>query len=172
MGHNILHFPQIPSTNTYAMENLVSLPDRQVIIADKQTDGRGRFERKWVSDIIGNVYMSIVLKNISLENLTPYMAQVICGVLESYGVNPVIKKPNDVMVDGKKIAGVLSQSSTRGDKPNGIVIGIGVNLNLTGSDLEKIDQPATSLNLLVGGPVNRDCFIEKLLDDFFHGRSP
>ncbi len=169
MGHNILRFPDLHSTNSYAVENLSSLPDKQVIIADIQTAGRGQFDRKWFSDVRGNVYLSIVLRDLPLLNLTPYMAEVICGVLKEYGVMPQIKEPNDVIVDGKKIAGILSQSSTRGDKLNGIVIGAGINLNLSEQYLEKIDQPAISLNLLLGRHVDRDIFIGKLLDKFFSG---
>ena len=164
---NILYFPKLHSTNTYAMENLASLPDKQVIVAGKQTDGRGRFDRKWISDKEGNVYLSIVLKNLPLTNLTLLMAESVCKVLEGYGIKSTIKEPNDVMVDGKKIAGILSQSSTRGIILNGMVIGVGVNLNLNESDIEKIDQPATSLNLLTGKPIGRDVFIEKLLHEFF-----
>jgi len=149
------------------MENLSNLPDKQVIVAGKQTHGRGRFDRKWISDKEGNVYLSIVLKNTPLTNLTPFMAEAVCKVLENYDVKAIIKEPNDVMVDGKKIAGILSQSSTRGNILNGMVIGAGVNLNLNEDDLEKIDQPATSLNLLIGKSIDRDVFIEKLLNEFF-----
>jgi len=167
--YNILHLNEVRSTNAYAMENLADLPDRLVIVADVQTAGRGQFDRKWFSDVVGNVYLSIVLKNLPLTNLTPYMAEVICQVLRGYEVEPGIKEPNDVLVGGRKIAGILSQSSTRGSKLNGIVVGAGVNLNLTEHDLEKIDQPATSLNLLLGMDVDRDIFIGKVLEKFFSG---
>lgn len=150
------------------MENLALLPDRQVIVADKQTNGRGRLDRKWISDKKGNVYLSIILKNTALVNYTPHMASALCSVLKnSYGIDSTIKDPNDVMVGGKKISGILSQSSTRGDIVNGIVLGVGVNLNLTEDDLLKIDQPATALNLLLGEVIDRDLFIDKLLDTFF-----
>lgn len=149
------------------MENLANLPHKQVIIADIQTHGRGQFDRKWISDVIGNVYMSAVLKDLPLANYTPHMAEAICIVLECYDVTPTIKEPNDVMVNNKKIAGILSQSSTRGNKLNGIVIGVGVNLNLTQENLKRIDQPATSLNLLLNQPVDREKFTYKLIDEFF-----
>lgn len=170
--YNILHFPEIHSTNSYAMENLADLQDRLIIIADKQTMGRGRFDRKWISDKVGNVYLSIVLKDIALTNLTPYLAETVCNVLQTYGIKPQIKEPNDVMVDGKKICGILAQASTQANYLKGMVIGVGVNLNLNDDDLEKIDQPAISLNLLLGKPVNRDDFIEKLLDEFFKNYPP
>lgn len=165
--YNILHFQKINSTNAYAMENLEILTDRQIIISDIQTEGRGQFERKWLSDKSGNVYLTIVLKKTKLANYTPHMAQAVCNVLKTYGIEPTIKEPNDVMVNGKKIAGILSQSSTRGNKLNGIVLGVGVNLNLTQQDIASIDQLATSLNLLLNMAINRDIFINQLLEEFF-----
>ena len=168
-NYNILYLQKIQSTNVYAMGNLAELPDRQVIVADIQTNGRGRFERKWVSDKPNNVYMSIVLKNLPLTNLTFQMAEAVRRTLKIYGVDATIKEPNDVMVNNKKICGVLCQSSTRGDTLNGIVLGVGVNLNLSEHDLERIDQPASALNLILGQPVDRDLFIKQLLDEFFAG---
>lgn len=150
------------------MERLAQLSDKQVIVAGIQTHGRGQFDRKWISDKPGNVYMSIVLINTHLKNYTFQMAEALCSVLrQDYELNPTIKEPNDVMVDSKKIAGILSQSATRGDKLNGIVLGIGVNLSLTEHDLSLIDQPATSLNLIIGKSIDRNTFINRLLDEFF-----
>jgi BirA family biotin operon repressor/biotin-[acetyl-CoA-carboxylase] ligase len=95
------------------------------------------------------------------------MAVVLCQILENYGVNPEIKWPNDVLIDNKKIAGILIQGSSRGNILESLVLGVGINLNLSKQDLISIDQPATSLNLLLEKPVNRDSFIEALLDEFF-----
>ncbi len=167
-------FKQINSTNAYALEYLRDLSDRDIVISDKQINGKGRYDRKWFSEGENNVYMSIVLKpstkvkeDLPLSSLTQYLSVVACDLLEDYGVKPQIKWPNDVLVQGKKIAGILSQMSVQGDNLNGIVLGIGINLNFTEEMIEKIDQSATSLNLLLGRPIHRDSFIEKLLDKFF-----
>ncbi|OGI17231.1 MAG: biotin--[acetyl-CoA-carboxylase] ligase [Candidatus Melainabacteria bacterium RIFOXYA12_FULL_32_12] len=172
--YNILCFDEIDSTNTYSLKNLANLSDRQVIVAAKQTSGRGRLARKWISDVEGNVYMSIVLKpsptldnNLPLANITQYMSVVLCRILESYGVNPEIKWPNDVLVNGKKISGILSEISTQGNALKGFVLGIGINLNLAQEDVNQIDQPATALNLEINQPVHKDMFIKQLLDEFF-----
>ena len=184
--YKIIYFQQIDSTNTYAYENLAELSDRQVIIAEKQTSGKGRLNRSVVSYKEEYVYLSIVLKpfekiaemssgelvlpqseDLPLSNLTQYMSVVICKVLEDYGIISCIKWPNDVLVEDKKIAGILSRLSVQGNRLKGFVLGTGINLNLSAKDLEQIDQPATALNLLLGKPVHRDTFTENLLDSFF-----
>lgn len=168
---NILYFPEIPSTNLYAMENLDTLAHRQIIVAERQTQGQGQFGRTWVSDRPGNVYMSIVLKpsdeTIYLVNLTRYTATIINNTLKAYNVTSRIKPPNDVLVNNVKIAGILCQSAIQGQKTRGVVVGIGVNLNMTRDDLDKIDQPATSLNLVLGKPVSKEDFMVNLLQRFF-----
>ncbi|MFA6989412.1 MAG: biotin--[acetyl-CoA-carboxylase] ligase [Candidatus Gastranaerophilaceae bacterium] len=173
---NLKHFKELESTNTYGMKNLSTLNDMDIIIASKQTGGRGQFDRKWVSNKNNNVYMSIVLKpfrhaeldsaSFPLTNFSQYMSVVICRVLADYGINAKIKWPNDVLVNGKKIAGILCESSIQGKKLKGIVIGIGINLNLEQDDIENIDQPATALNLLVKKPVDKDLFIDGLVCEF------
>ncbi len=172
----ILNLNEVDSTNNYALRNLSSLSDRQVIVAEKQTRGHGRLARKWVSHVPENVYMSLVLKpfrevkeHSPLTNLTQYMSVVICEFLLKYNVHAELKWPNDVLVKGAKIAGLLGESTFQGILLKGYVLGAGINLNMTPDDLKVIDQPATSLNLLTGNPVNRDSFISGLLDKFFSG---
>ncbi len=173
-SYKINYFKEIDSTNAYALRNLAELSDKQIIVADKQTAGKGRLNRSWISNRENNVYLSIALKpcdkvnnNLPLVNLTQYMSVVICKILEKYGVTPEIKWANDVLVDGKKIAGILAQSSIQGEVFKGLVLGVGINLNLSQEDIQLINQPATSLNLILGNFVDRDRFIEQLLDDFF-----
>ena len=172
--YEIIRFTEIDSTSTHAMRNILDFADRQVLSAGKQTAGRGRFDRKWVSDKENNVYISLVLKpcndinnNLPLSGIAQYMSVVICQTLETYGVTPEIKWPNDVRVNGSKIAGLLMQSSIKWAEFKGLVLGVGINLNLEKEDLKKIDIPATSLNLFTCMPIDKEKFIEKLLDAFF-----
>jgi len=175
--YNILHFTELDSTNLYAMRNLDSLPDKQVIVAEIQTAGRGRFNRKWVSHIPDNLYMSLVLKPedrgagvLALRpSLTQYMAVVICEVMKLYGADASLKWPNDVMVKTSKIAGLLGESCIQGHRLKGYVLGAGINLNMTALDIEDIDKPAVSLNQISGAAVDRDEFLNTLLDKFFKG---
>jgi len=152
------------------------LPDRQVILAETQTAGHGRFQRKWVSHLPGNVYLSLVLKpdlvrseDSPLGSLTQYLSLVICDVLTEYGVVGELKWPNDVLVNRKKISGILGEASFHNDRLRGYVLGVGINLNMPAAELSAIDQPATSLNLLLHRDVERDAFLAQLLERFFAG---
>jgi BirA family biotin operon repressor/biotin-[acetyl-CoA-carboxylase] ligase len=173
---NILRFTEVESTNSYALKNLHSLADRQVIVAERQTGGYGRLGRRWVSHNPDNIYMSLILKYAdaheiptALTGLTQYMSVTLCELLLEYGVSASIKWPNDVRVGGAKIAGLLGEASFQGDRLMGYVLGCGVNLNIHEKDLASIDQRATSLNLLLGAAVERDRFLDRLLERFFTG---
>jgi len=172
--YNLIYYAEIPSTNEYMLKNISDFSDKDVLMAEIQTAGKGQFNRKWISDKPDNIYISVVLKpDLSpenfyvLKNFSLFMAVMLCKVFETYNIDANIKEPNDVLIDGKKIAGILSQSSIRGNSFNGLVLGAGVNLNFENQDLEKIDQPATSLNLLLNSPINRDEFLANFLELFF-----
>ncbi len=168
------HFDKLPSTNQYALEYLDSLPHHTVILANSQSDGYGRFSRAWHSPDSQNIYMSIILKPElnkdqvqNLANLTQCMSIAISDVLEEYKVKSTLKWPNDVQVNGFKIAGILSETKMIGNTLKGYILGVGVNLNMTNEDNESIDQPATSLNLLTGKHIDRDSFLNNILNAFF-----
>lgn len=88
-------------------------------------------------------------------------------VLENYGVKPEIKWPNDVLIDGKKIAGILSEASVRGTTFKGLVLGIGVNLNAKEEDFAQIDKKVTALNLELGRKIDLKEFKTALVEEFF-----
>ncbi len=168
-----IFFEEITSTNTYAKENIEKIDDKTVIYANRQTNGRGRFSRKWIDLGSRNLYMTIILhpgdklKQVH-SNLTQYLSVKTCKVIETYGICPQIKWPNDVLIDGKKIAGILSEAVFRKGELKGIALGVGVNLNVTTEDIIAIpDKIATSLNLEIGCEVNRNEFLDKLIEEFF-----
>lgn len=172
--YNPKYFTELSSTNTYSISNIELLNDKDIIIAEKQTAGRGRFNRIWLSPAAGNLYLSIILKphdkpvdELPLSNFTQYTAVIICKVLAMHGISASIKWPNDILVNEKKIAGILSETSFSGNILKGIVVGLGVNLNMPGELLDQIDQPATSLNLLTKKQVNQKQFTALFLDTFF-----
>ncbi|MDD3236854.1 MAG: biotin--[acetyl-CoA-carboxylase] ligase [Candidatus Gastranaerophilales bacterium] len=167
----IIKLVETDSTNKYGLSHFDNLSDKQVIVADTQTSGRGRFDRRWVADGTSNVYMSIILKPDSPDypfaNLTQYLALSLVKTLKRhYDVDSSLKWPNDVLVDGAKIAGILCEAASSQNKIKGLVLGIGVNLNMKKQTLENIDQCATSLNLLLNKTINRDVFLKQLLDEF------
>jgi len=175
-GYSITRVHEVRSTNEYAMRHLDSFPDRHIIAAEIQTCGQGRLDRRWISDIPDNIYITIILKPVCssvsdspFANISQYMSLCVCDLLECYGTNASLKWPNDILVDGKKIGGILGQTSIQGDRLEGFTLGTGVNLNMNEKDLARIDQPAISLNLLTGSPINRDRFLDQLAEGFFSG---
>ena len=170
----VITLPQTDSTNNYAKLNINDLEDKSVVHAVRQTNGRGRFNRRWIDLGDENLFFSIVLKPCDdfisiLPNITQYACLVLCRVLENYGVNAQIKWPNDVMIDGKrKISGILSEIVMEGGELKGLVVGIGVNLNAERKDVDLIpDRVVTSLNLEIGRSVNMKSFLEEFLKEFF-----
>lgn len=148
---NKFNFETVDSTNKVALD----YPIGSVIMADKQTSGRGRYGHVWVSDT-GNLYMSVVLKTYGLK--TPLMAFVIAvAVAESLaqiGVVVHLKWPNDVLLNGAKLAGILLEQVD--DK---LIVGIGVNCTSCPNDLP---YPATHLNEKVSADTLQTIILDKL----------
>jgi len=178
MERPVLRLAEVESTNRYAVERFAELPHGLAVVADRQTRGRGRLDRAWHSTVAGNLYASLVLKlepdreerlPPGFPNLTQYMAVVLARVVERFGAEVAIKWPNDLLAEGRKLAGILAEAVSRGGRVVGAVLGTGVNLAMAPAELAAIDQPATSLNVLVGRPVERDGFLYALLEEFFAG---
>lgn len=169
----VIQLEEVDSTNIYGKKHIDEFEDKTAIITKKQTSGRGRLNRSWVDLGEENLFLSIILKpsetfNEIYPNLTQYLSVTLCKVIESYGIQTQIKWPNDVLIDGKKIAGILSETVMQGQKLKGIVLGVGVNLN---SNHEKIDaipnKIATSLNIETQKAIDLKEFLNKLLTEFF-----
>ncbi len=175
----VIRLVEVESTNRYALERFAALEHGQVVVADRQTAGRGRLDRAWNSSVEGNLYASLVLKvpqaapaqppPPGLPNLTQYAALALARVVEGCGVVPSVKWPNDVLVEGRKLAGILAEAVSSDGQMLGVVLGIGVNLAMSAAEIAAIDQPAASLNLLLGRPVDRDGFLDALLREFSAG---
>lgn len=171
---NIISFEKLDSTNTYAKSNIDNLEDKTVVSADYQSAGRGRFTRTWVDVGADNIYMTIVLKPSDeikelYANLTQYLSVCLCKELVAFGLSPKIKWPNDVLLNNKKVCGILAESVIKAGKLKGIALGIGVNLNASADKLGEIDIPATSVNLELGRSVDKSQFMQNLLTRFFEG---
>lgn len=168
-----IYLSEVDSTNLYAKSNIENLADKSIVHAANQTAGRGRLQRTWVNLGEGNLFLTFVLKpsnsfNEVYSNLTQYLSVVLCKILEEYGLKPQIKWPNDVLINGKKIAGILSETVMQGSLFKGLVLGIGVNLNRSEKDLASIiDKEATSLNLEISKSVDVNLFLDKLAEEFF-----
>jgi BirA family biotin operon repressor/biotin-[acetyl-CoA-carboxylase] ligase len=134
----IKHFSKLPSTNTYARQQAeLGAEEGLVFWADFQTGGRGQFDRKWESAPGKNLLFSILLRPPISPAKAPIITQIAChsvaGVLkEIYGIENELKRPNDVLVQKKKICGILTESSSRSPKKvDDVIIGIGLNINQT-----------------------------------------
>ena len=162
----LVHFDELDSTNTYLKKNWESLPKSTVVVAEKQTAGRGRYNRVWISNE-GGLYFSVLLKPNKpdfLPNLTQLMALSICQTLEKANLIPQLKWPNDVLINGEKICGILSEVIMKGSQIGAVVIGVGINISQEG--LEQIDQPVTSLKKL-GIKTEKKVLLQQILNHFW-----
>ena len=125
-NYKLISFDKIPSTQDYALE-LISAgraTDKTAVMAAAQSAGRGRYRRNWVSHH-GNLYISFIFEAPERDSRLSYaIAVAVAETIASFGAHPEIKWPNDILVEGKKIAGILIEYSGRF-----VVVGIGININ-------------------------------------------
>ena len=132
MNFRVLHYPVLDSTNTLAIKlSNDGAEEGTVVVTDHQTSGRGQFDRKWVSakgkDLLFSVLLRPKLSASAAPILTHVAASSVAGVLESkYQIPAKLKKPNDVMVNGRKICGILTESSGKKGRLDHVVVGIGL----------------------------------------------
>lgn len=161
IGRNIIYRKSISSTSDLAKQIALSREEGTVIIAEEQTKGRGRMGRCWVSPPGTGIWMSVILKPAIRPDKAYQMTQaaavaVVKSIREVTGLEAGIKWPNDIIVNGKKVCGILTEMSAEPDRVSYIVLGIGVNVN---TDL-KVASPslvdrATSLKEELGKEVSR-----------------
>lgn len=133
MNTQFQHFETLPSTNDFLKENWKTLEPLTVVSADIQTAGRGQGKDAWES-YPGGMYASILMKDpqlrIPLKDITLKVADTIrLLIYQNFGIQLHIRYPNDLLYEGKKIAGILTESSTQGGQINYLIIGIGFNFN-------------------------------------------
>lgn len=145
IGNKIINFKQLDSTNDYIKQNIVDLSDGTIVVASQQTNGRGRRGNIWHSPK-GNLYFSVLLKGcVNREDmflLTMKSSLSIVLMMEQYGLKPKIKYPNDILINNKKISGILIESIGYKEL-EAVVVGIGINVNVM--DFSNVDWKATSM---------------------------
>ena len=170
-----IHFPQeVTSTNTLAMGLAADgAPEGTVVIAETQTSGRGRLGRKWISPK-GNLYLSVVLRpNIPIHKaplitLTGAVA-VASAIRTTCGLEAGIKWPNDILIAGKKVCGLLTEMSAEQDRIRHIVLGIGVDVNMEMGELPPdVRSLSTTLAEEAGKKINRTALFHQVLRDLEH----
>jgi len=166
IGQRVICYPSLTSTMAAAkQETQLGAVEGTVIIADEQTAGRGRIKRVWLSPK-GSIALSIILypSVVNLPSLIMLASLAVVHSIEAVtGLRSQVKWPNDVLVNDRKVCGILIESSLRGNIVDYAIIGIGVNVNLRLSDFPEIQSTATSLSAELGRDVSRLRVIRRLL---------
>ncbi len=173
IGRNIYFYGSLDSTNRKAFElGRAGEPEGAAVIADTQTGGKGRLGRRWESPAGVNLYTSIILRPAipprHAHNLTFVAAVAVAETVERFSpVRPTVKWPNDILLDGKKAAGILLEMDSEPDRVHFVVAGIGVNINMKEADLpETLRVKATSLYEIKGESTDRAGFAGVLYSGF------
>ena len=172
VGKKLIFLDEVDSTNKYA-ERLAKGGEMQgtVVVSDYQHDGKGRLDRKWFSPRGLNLYLSFILRpNIKVEdvNVFTFISSIATvNTLSEYDINSDIKWPNDVLINGKKVCGVLTELNIANSELEYVVVGVGVNLNIDAACLDdnKLLDTATSVCIEKGKIVNRNQFLVKFLNN-------
>ncbi len=175
VGRKVIFFSQTDSTNLQArLLAEQGAEDGTVVIADQQSSGKGRMGRYWVSPAGVNLYLSVILRpDIQLRNATQMTfltAVAVAEAIEASGeFSPQLKWPNDVLLGDKKIAGLLNELNAETEQIHFMILGIGVNLNMTEEQFPaNLRSPATSLLVAGGEVVPRLDFARNLLQRIDH----
>jgi len=167
VGRSVICFDSVASTNDVAMASArQGDTDGLVVLAERQHRGRGRRGRAWISERGGNILMSVLLlepaAGVRHEAVTIAAGLAVAeGIEDACGLRTGLKWPNDVLIDGEKVAGVLIETSPQGER-EAVVIGVGINVHAS-PPAERVDRPATSLARHVGQGVDRTGVIRAVL---------
>ncbi|WP_432821686.1 biotin--[acetyl-CoA-carboxylase] ligase [Trichloromonas sp.] len=169
VGRELVFFDETDSTNSRARElGDQGHPDGTVVIADRQTAGKGRLGRTWASPPGVNIYTSVLLRPPILPFDGPQLTfvsavAVALAIRDVSGLSPRVKWPNDVLLGGKKVAGLLNEMNAETEGVRYIILGIGVNLNMEAAQFPAdLRYPATSVALEKGETVSRLAFARTL----------
>ncbi len=163
-------YPELASTNDEAKRLYrLGFPLPVCLVAERQTSGRGSHGRSWHSDAEEGLYYSFLLKpmRFSHERTAQYVYQsaFLVGqvIYRLTGLSATIKRPNDLLISGKKVCGILLETVAGSDSemPDYVIIGVGLNLNQDAFPVE-ISQSATSLKLVSGETYSKNLFIDGL----------
>lgn len=173
LGHHIIHKESVSSTQKLA--HIAALEDAEhgtIVIADEQVNGKGRADRSFHSKKDEGIWMSLILRPDILPyeapQLTLLTATILAQVFDQYeNINPQIKWPNDILINGKKVSGILTEMQAEQDKVLYVVIGIGINVNQNIESFPLELQPkVTSLSIENKKPINLTSLIQEIIQLF------
>ncbi len=173
IGHKIVAFQSVASTNISAQKLAdQGAAEGTIVVAERQTKGKGRFGRNWHSIEKKGIYCSTILRPLFSPEFAPGLSLMTAVALadtftEITDNNIQIKWPNDILLNGKKIAGILTELSADKNRINYVIVGVGININHTADDFpNEISSIATSLFIENKTKTNRVQFLQKFLKHF------
>lgn len=176
LGKNLYFFDEISSTNEYAKKLANdNLEEGTIVISDCQKNGKGRLNRNWVSNKGDGIFLSLILRPeielFSVTQITLLAGICVCNAIKTQtGLDAKIKWPNDIIVNNKKVCGILTEVSAQIDKVSYIILGIGINVNNDCFE-EDLKNKATSIFLETGKNIERQkiigCFLKEFENNYF-----
>ena len=172
IGQEIYNFTEVTSTNDVAKELAIrGAKEGTIVMAETQSRGRGRLGRKWVSPEGGILFSIILRPKVDPEDalkLTLMTAAVVAKVIsDMFKLKAEVKWPNDIIINGKKVCGILTEMGTKGDIVDFVVIGVGINANINLDSFPKhLRKFLTSLKEELKEDVDRKRFFCALLEEF------
>ncbi|WP_080845478.1 biotin--[acetyl-CoA-carboxylase] ligase [Cytobacillus gottheilii] len=169
LGKNIHYEESVDSTQRIASRHVLEgAPEGTIVIAEEQVAGRGRMDRSWHSPKYTGIWMSLILRpNIPPQKapqLTLLTAVAIVQAMEEAGLHPSIKWPNDILLNGKKVTGILTELQADADRIQAVIIGIGINVNQKLEDYpEELQSIATSMSIEAGRELDRAHILQHVL---------
>jgi BirA family biotin operon repressor/biotin-[acetyl-CoA-carboxylase] ligase len=171
IGRELYYHESVESTQKLAYKLAYeNAEEGTVVIAEEQIAGRGRMDRKWHSPKYSGIWMSIILRPQLPIPKAPQLTLiaavgVVQAIEEVSGLLPEIKWPNDILINGKKVTGILTELQAEADRINSVIIGIGVNVNTRREDFPlELEQIASSLAIESGKQIDREKLIRAILE--------
>ncbi|MCM3713564.1 biotin--[acetyl-CoA-carboxylase] ligase [Alkalihalobacillus oceani] len=173
LGHEQTYYEAVSSTQSVAhrlaQEGAV---EGHLVVANEQTAGKGRLGRKWYSRAGSTISMSLILRPELPPQRTPQLTllaavAVVRAIKQETGIDCSIKWPNDILINGKKLVGILTEMQSEPDVVHSVIIGIGINVNQTPDEFaDEIETVATSLAIEKGASIKRAPLIAAILNQF------
>jgi BirA family transcriptional regulator, biotin operon repressor / biotin---[acetyl-CoA-carboxylase] ligase len=172
IGRNFIIFDEVDSTNEFLLNKSNKINENgAVVFAEKQNAGRGRFNRSWISAREQNLTFSILItdkkllgERVTLINFAASLS-IALSIENLYQLKTNLKWPNDILINGKKISGILIESSSKGNKINRMAVGIGLNVN-QGFFNGSFNIPPTSIRIELEQNVERETLLAEVLNNF------
>ncbi len=169
VGRTIIYHRTLPSTMDLARKLATEgVQEGTVVLCDEQTEGRGRQGRQWFASPSGSILMSVVFRptigQLPQINMLGSLS-IVHTIGKVSGIKSTVKWPNDVLIDGRKVAGILMENVFEGEALQAAILGVGLNVSLDVSSYPEISSIATSLSSEAGRDFNRDDVLRTLLEE-------